>query len=181
MCGCAVLTGCGNARTPAPDLSVPAVPGAFARQAFPTAGVSLRAPTDWQIQPGNPPLVASVHSGLAAVAIWRYPRTGTLPHSRTDLHRALRRLVARVRERDKTFRLATAAVVPVARRGAIQLRGLETIDGSRREVRSTHLYVAGSEIVVDAYAPPSKFRSVDRLVFHPLLRGLRVQAPSSSP
>lgn len=174
-----MLTGCGNTRTPAPDLSIPAVPGALARQAFTSAGVSLLAPTDWQIQPGSPPLVAAIHSGLASVAIWRYPRTGTLPHTRADLHRALRRLVARVRVRDSTFRLASAAVVPVAHRGAVQLRGLETIDGSRREVRSTHLYVAGAEIVIDAYAPPSKFRTVDGAVFHPLLRGLRVQAPSS--
>ncbi|MCA1690147.1 MAG: hypothetical protein LC720_06850 [Actinobacteria bacterium] len=66
----------------------------------------------------------------------------------------------------------------VARRGAVQLRGLETIDGQRREVRSTHLYADGAEVVIDAYAPPDQFRTVDRGVFHPLLRGLRLAAPT---
>ncbi len=179
MCGCLALAGCGNSRTPAPVLSVPAIPGPFAAQTFPSAGIRLPAPTDWQLQPGSPPLVASIHSGLAEVAVWRYPRTGPLPHTAAQLHAALRRLVALVRTRDRTFRLAGAAVVPVAHRGSIQLRGLETIDGQRREVRSTHLYAAGAEVVIDAYAPPSRFRGVDKLVFHPLLRGLRLTAPTA--
>jgi hypothetical protein len=178
VCGCLALAGCGNSRTPAPVLSVPAIPGPFATQTFPADGVRLRTPTDWQLQPGSPPLVVSVHSGLASIAVWRYPRAGSLPHTASQLHAALRRLVALVRTRDPTFRLATAAVVPVAHRGSIQLRGLETIDGQRREVRSTHLYADGAEVVVDAYAPPSKFRVVDTLVFHPLLRGLRLTTPA---
>jgi hypothetical protein len=178
VCGCSVLAGCGNARTAPPDLSRALPPGGFARQAFPAAGVRLRAPTDWQVQPGNPPLVVSVRSGLAAVAVWRYPRTQALPATSAQLGTALRRLVAMVRSRDATFLLGSAAVVTVGHRRAIQLRGLETIDGQRREVRSTHLYAYGSEVVVDAFAPPPEFRTVDKRVFHPLLRGLRLGPPA---
>jgi hypothetical protein len=178
VCGCSVLAGCGNSRTAPPDLSTAVRPAGFTRLAYPTVGLSLRSPTNWQVQPGSPPLVVAVRSGLASVAVWRYPRTQTLPRSGVDLRVALRRLIATVRARDATFRLASAAVVAVAHRGAVQLRGLETIDGQRREVRSTHLYAHGAEVVVDAYAPPSEFRRVDRQVFHPLLRGLSVTAPA---
>jgi hypothetical protein len=173
-----VLAGCGNSRTAPPDLSVALPPAGFTRASFPSTGLSLRTPANWEVQPGSPPLVVAVRSGLASVAVWRYPRTQTLPRSSADLRRALRRLVAAVRARDATFRLASAGVVAVAHRGAIQLRGLETIDGQRREVRSTHVYAHGAEVVIDAYAPPSQFRRVDRQVFHPLLRGLKVSAPS---
>lgn len=179
MCGCSVLAGCGNSRTRPPDLSTAAAPGAFARQDFPSAGVRLRSPSGWQLQPGSPPLVLAVRSGLASVAVWRYPRTQALPSSAAQLHQALRRLVRVVRARDASFRLESAAVVAVNHRRAIQLRGLETIDGQRREVRSTHVYADGAEIVVDAFAPPSQFRTVDEGVFHPLLRGLRLQAPTA--
>jgi hypothetical protein len=44
-------------------------------------------------------------------------------------------------------------------------------------VRSTHLYAYGAELVVDAYAPPGEFARVDRRVFGPMLRSLRVQRP----
>jgi hypothetical protein len=174
-----VLAGCGNSRTPPPDLSQASPPAAFAKQVFPAAGLRLRAPSNWLLQPGSPPLVVAVRSGLASVAVWRYPRTGRLPQSRAQLRAALRRLVALVRARDATFLLESVGVVAVAHRGAIQLRGLETIDGQRREVRSTHLYAQGAELVVDAYAPPPQFRTVDRLVFHRLLRGLRLQTPTA--
>jgi hypothetical protein len=177
VCGCSVLAGCGNSRTPPPDLSVAAPPAGFTRQAFSSAGLTLRSPNAWALQAGSPPLVLAVRSGLAAVVVWRYPRTQALPHTAGQLHLALRRLVATVRARDATFRLGSAAVVPVAHRGSIQLRGLETIDGQLREVRSTHVYAHGAELVIDAFAPPAQFRKVDRQVFHPLLRSVGVTAP----
>ncbi len=177
MCGCSVLAGCGNSRTRPPDLSVAAPAAGFTRQAFSSAGLTLRSPNGWALQPGSPPVVVAVRSGLAAVVVWRYPRTQPLPRTARALHLALRHLVAAVRARDATFRLASAAVVPVAHRGAIQLRGLETIDGQRREVRSTHVYAHGAELVIDAFAPPAQFRRVDRQVFHPLLRSVGVTAP----
>jgi hypothetical protein len=45
-------------------------------------------------------------------------------------------------------------------------------------VRSTHLYAHGGELVVDAYAPPGEYAKVDRAVFGPLLRSLRLTRPA---
>jgi hypothetical protein len=41
-------------------------------------------------------------------------------------------------------------------------------------VRSTHLYAGGSELVVDAYAPPARFAALDRSVFVPLTESVRI-------
>jgi hypothetical protein len=175
LCVCTVLAGCGNARTSPPDLSTPATPDGFSHTAYPAAGLRFNAPRDWRSIPGSSPQVVILQSGLATVAVWRYPRDGTLPHTRASLKTALHALLAQVATRDPTFRRAGAAVVDVAHHGAIQIRGLETIDGLRREVRSTHLFVNRSEVVIDAFAPPDQFTRVDTQVFHPLLRSLRVE------
>jgi hypothetical protein len=175
LCACTVLVGCGNSRTRPPDLSIPATPDGFSHTSYPAAGLRFNAPRDWRNIPGNSPQVVILQSGLATVAVWRYPRDGPLPHSRASLKTALHSLLAQVATRDPTFRRQGAAVVDVADHGAIQIRGLETIDGLRREVRSTHLFVNRSEVVIDAFAPPNQFTRVDTQVFHPLLRSLRVE------
>jgi hypothetical protein len=175
LCACGVLAGCGNARTRPPDLATAATPDGFSHTAYPAAGLRFNAPRDWRNIPGNPPQVVVLQSGLATVAVWRYPRDGTLPHSHAALKRALHSLLAQVASRDPTFRRLGAAVVDVAHHGAIQIRGLETIDGLRREVRSTHLFVNRSEVVIDAFAPTDQFTRVDTEVFHPLLRSLRIE------
>lgn len=171
----AILAGCGNSRTTPPDLSTPATPDGFMHTSYPAAGLRFNVPRDWRAIAGVPPQVVILQSGLASVALWRYPRDGTLPHSRAALKSALRSLVALVGARDPTFRRQGAAVVALAHHRAVQIRGLETIDGLRREVRSTHLFVNRSEVVIDAFAPPGMFARVDTQVFHPLLRSLRVE------
>jgi hypothetical protein len=172
---CLAVAGCGNSRTQPPDLSTPATPDGFNHATYPAAGLRLNVPRDWRLITGTPPQVVVLQSGLATVAVWRYTRDGELPHTRAQLKAALAALVALVRTRDSTFELASGNVVAVAHHGAIQIRGLETIDGLRREVRSTHLFVNRSEVVVDAFAPPSMFLRVDTQVFHPVLRSLRVE------
>jgi hypothetical protein len=172
---CLAIAGCGNSRTVPPDLSTPAIPDGFTHVAYPAAGLRFNAPRDWRVIVGTAPQVAVLQSGLASVAVWRYPRDGVLPHTRKQLKAALGALVALIRTRDSTFALGSGNVVAVAHHGAIQIRGLETIDGLRREVRSTHLFVNRSEVVIDAFAPPGMFLSVDTHVFHPVLRSLRIE------
>jgi len=174
--GSLAIAGCGDSRGKPPDLSTPATPDGFTHTAFPAAGLRFSVPRDWRTIAGTSPQVVILQSGLATVAVWRYRRDGRLPHSRAALKGALRSLVAITAVRDPTFRRLGAAVVDVAHHAAIQVRGLETIDGLPREVRSTHLFVNRSEVVVDAFAPPGMFASVDAHVFHPLLRSLRVEA-----
>jgi len=174
LCACVVVAGCGDSRTRPPDLSTPATPDGFMHTAYPSAGLRLNAPRDWRAIAGTAPEVVVLQSGLATVAVWRYPRDGALPHTKVALKAALHSLLGLVGTTDPTFRREGAAVVDVDHHGAIQIRGLETVDGLRREVRSTHLFVNRSEVVIDAFAPPSMFTRVDTQVFHPLLRSLRI-------
>jgi hypothetical protein len=172
---CAVLTACGDSRTQPPDLSTPATPDGFMHVAYPAAGLRFNAPRDWRVIAGTPPQIVVLQSGLATVGVWRYPRDGTLPHTKAALKTALHSLLGLVATNDPTFRREGAAVVEVDHHGALQIRALETIDGLRREVRSTHLFVNRSEVVIDAFAPPSMFTRIDTEVFHPVLRSLRIE------
>ena len=142
-----VIAGCGDSPAKPPDLSTPAMPDGFMHAVYPADGLRFSVPRDWRVIPGTSPQVAILQSGLATVAVWRYRRDGRLPRSRAALTLALHSLVALIGSRDPTFRRLGAAVVAVAHHAAIQVRGLETIDGLRREVRSTHLFVNRSEVV----------------------------------
>ena len=44
-------------------------------------------------------------------------------------------------------------------------------------MRSTHVYAKGAEFVVDAYAAPRDFATVDRSVFRPLVRSFKIDPP----
>jgi hypothetical protein len=175
LCVCAGIAGCGDSRTQPPDLSRPATPDGFNHVPYRAAGLRFNEPRNWRVIVGNSPQVVILQSGLATVSVWRYPRDGALPRTRAQLKTALRSLLALVKSRDPTFVSQGAAVVDVAHHGAIQIRGLETIDGLRREVRSTHLFVNRSEVVIEGFAPPSMFVRVDTQVFHPILRSLQVE------
>jgi hypothetical protein len=167
------LAGCGNSRTAPPTLTTPQPSGGLVRHAFTAAGFSIGTPTSWSTTAGSAPLL-SVVSGSATIAVWRYPRTNPhLPRSNSALKRALTALLRAVRARDATFSLVHARVAPVAHRGGLEIVGLETIDGQRREVRSTHFFVRRAEVVVDEYAPPNVFPAVDRATFLPVVHSLR--------
>ena len=117
-------------------------------------------------------------SGAATIAIWRYPRSESLPKRKTDLEFARDQLVQAAKDRDKTLEVQTAQVRSIGGVQAVELVADETIDGARRRVRSTHLYDRGMEVVIDAYAPPTRFDRVDRQVFAPLVASLKVSAPT---
>lgn len=57
----------------------------------------------------------------------------------------------------------------------------ERIGLARRHVGSAHVYAQGAELVVDAFAPPGEFATVDRTMFQPLLRSLRLTRPAPQP
>jgi hypothetical protein len=168
-----LLAGCGNSATSVPDVSIPRTPRDWVA-ANPPGGVHLRIPSNWDKQPATGPLIAAVFSGRATVALWRYPRSEPLPAGAAALRAAQRALLATVRKRDPTFRLAAARTVHVGGAPAVELLGTETINGRRVRVRSTHVYAGGSELVVDAYAPPARFEALDRSVFVPLTKSVRI-------
>jgi hypothetical protein len=172
-----LLAGCGNERTPAPDVKTPGPPIGSTPARYPRHGIAFAAPGGWRLGPGTAPLVATVQTGQATIAVWRYPRTEPLPRSTGHLRAARDALVSAAKARDPTFKPIKTAVTRVAGAPAVQVRATETIDGQPRTVRSTHVYKQGAEVVVDAYAPQKDFRRVDAQVFRPLLRSLKISKP----
>ena len=166
--------GCGNERTPPPDAGRPESPVGFHTVTLKRDGLRFRSPLNWQLTQGLAPAVATLSSGRATVAFWRYPRSEPLPTSEVDFADAVPKLVRAARRRDATLRLDRPRVRTVAGVPAIVLTGEQAILGRRRRVRSVHFFAGRSEVVVDAFAPPREFARVDREVFRPLVRSLRI-------
>lgn len=64
-------------------------------------------------------------------------------------------------------------------RPAIALDVLERISGQLRRVRSLHVYAGGAELVLEEYAPPAVFSTVDHAVFSPVTRSLKLAQPTA--
>jgi hypothetical protein len=174
--------GCGNDRTPAPDTARPVSPQGSATVSFPQAGVRFAAPGRWDRAPARtPPLVTTVTSGRATVAIWRFPRSEPLPRTDDDMRRARRGLLGAARARDPSFRAGETRATRVGGHRALEVRGSGTVEGQARRLRSLHVFAFGGEVVVDAMAPPADFSRVDREVFRPVLRSLRLTPPQGAP
>jgi hypothetical protein len=176
-----VTPGCGRERIDPPDTTRPAVPAGIVPAAFPQAGLFFDRPENWPFQPGRPPLVASASSGTATVAVWRYLRSEPLPEGDAALEAAQQALEDAARARDRTFTLEEGRRLKVDGAPAIQLLGTESVAGSKRRVRSTHVYAKGAEIVLDAYAPEAEFARVDSEVFTPIVESLRIDPPEGGP
>jgi hypothetical protein len=175
-----VAAGCGTRRPALPNVSTPRAPGPPHGQFFPGAGLRFRAPQNWRTVAGVPPLVATVTSGQAVIAVWRYPRAEILPTTKTALRQARTRLIRQARKRDKRLRVVASQLTRVDRQPAIVLVGQEIVSGQVRLVRSTHVFGHAAEVVVDAYAPPATFPVVNQSVFGPLVASLRVRAPKKA-
>ena len=174
------LAGCGNSRTPVPRFGQPAPPNGVQVLDLPAAGVLLLVPRSWVAAAPSGPRVATIASGSAAISVWSYHRTAPPPVSSTALARAGWALLAAARRRDRTLRSIRVAAIMLAGLPAVELDALEHIKGQLRRVRSVHVYAPGHELVLDAYAPPSVFRSVDRAVFSPVRRSLRFQGAGTA-
>ena len=178
-CGLLALAGagCGNQRAKPIDLSHARTPEGRHVLSFPAAGLQVRAPANWHTADEQPPFVKLVFSGRATIAIWRYPRSEQLPKDAGSLDRARHALIDAAKARDKSLRVRKSQVTRIGGVPAVVLIAVERIGPGVRAVRSTHLYAHGGEIVVDAYAPPSEFATLDRTAFRPLLSSLRITRP----
>lgn len=175
-CQLAVLAGCGDARTVVAGFTRSAAPDGFRTLTFPASGVSFRAPRSWSVASEASPLVTVVSSGAAVVAVWRYPKTGPPPSAAASLAKARAALVAASRARDRGLRLLDSRPTSVDGAPAIELDAVEQIAGQPRRVRSTHAFTDRAEIVFEEYAPVNAFPSLDRAVFSPLGRSVRLFA-----
>lgn len=175
----AAAAGCGRERLEPPDASRPASALRDAERSYPAAGLRFEAPDDWVFDAGQEPLVASAADGTVTIAVWRYPRTEPLPRDDAALDAAEDALVEAVKVRDPGFDLDRTRRLEVDGAPAIQLLGTQRVAGRVRRVRSTHVYAKGAEVVVDAYVAPRDFANIDRFVFRPLLRSMKIDPPRS--
>jgi hypothetical protein len=172
-----LVVGCGNEPAPVPDTTTPVAPSGTEPVRYRGAGVALEAPVGWQARPGRAPLIATFTSGQGSISVFRYPRIEPFPRTRKELTAATDQLVAAAKARDASFRETRRSRTRVDGSRAIVLRGTERVAGQVREVRSTHIFARGAEVVVDAFAPPAEFARVDEQVFRPLLRSLELSRP----
>lgn len=172
----ALLSACGSVRTPTPSLSVIQPPTAMKQVSYLGGKLHFDAPENWAIEPGAAPLVVTLGSGPALIAIWRYRRSSLqpVPSSIPAVGQARVALLAAARARDPSFRAISSAPNVWGDVLGVEVDALETIRGQRRRVRSAHLYTDGEEVVVDEYAPVDLFHQVDRTVFSPLLKSVRL-------
>lgn len=173
------LAGCGNDRTPVPEIGQPGPRLGDNPVKDAEAGLSLIAPAGWTVTPGQDPLVTTIADGSFIVGIFRYPRTEPLPTKRDELDRAMNDLIAAAKARDATFEPLATARTKVDGKPAIQIRGTQTIGGQPRTVRSTHVFAYGAELVIDQFAPNDVFRQVDEATFRPLLRSIELEKPAA--
>ena len=99
---------------------------------YPRSGVSVVIPDNWRAEQGASPLVASIASGNATVAIWPYRRTEPLPRSTASFRRARRELARPFTGGPGAFERLPArrdfALAPLADVGASALRWLGGAD-----------------------------------------------------
>ncbi|MTD43023.1 hypothetical protein GKE82_01550 [Conexibacter sp. W3-3-2] len=173
------VAGCGNERTPVPEVGAPTQRLGDNPISDPRAGFSLVAPAGWTVAAGAAPVVSTISSGTAIVSILRYPRTEPLPKDREALDRALNDLLAAAKARDASFMPIKSARAKLDGHPALEIRATQTVAGVPRTVRSVHAYAFGAEVVVDMIAPNDSFRQVDATFFRPLLRSMKLRAPTA--
>jgi hypothetical protein len=172
-----LLAGCGAERTPVPVPDAPQPVAARQDAVFAGAGLRLPLPDGWLRTEGPEPLVVSVASGTATLAVWRYPRAEPLPQGEAALQDARRTLLAAVRARDPSFTERASRVRTVDGQPAVEVRGDGRVEDRARRIRSVHIFAHGAEIVIDAYAPARHFPRLERDVLRPLLERAQVRAP----
>lgn len=177
--GVLAVAGCGSERTLPPEVVVPGPPLGTTPSGFAAVGLAFAAPAGWNLQPGAAPLVATITTGRATIAVYRYPRTEELPRSRGELDAALTALTDAAKLRDATYSQLKRAQVRVDGRPAVVLRATETVGDQQRTVRSTHVYAFGGEVVVDAFAPAADFKRIDASAFRPFVRSLKLTKPAA--
>ncbi len=172
-----LLTGCGNARTQAPQVGAPALPAGFRALHLPGAGASLSVPRNWALlgTHSNVLLVLDT-SGGAVIALWRYPLAGAAPRSPQQLRLALQRLIASARGRSHSLKVNSSGVTRIAGRPALTLDTDQHIGHRERRLISTHVFGPSEELVLEEYAPPHYFPAVDRDVFVSVLHSLTFSA-----
>ena len=131
-------------------------------------------PDNLPVLPSAPPGVFRGTAGDAFVSGFAYRRAEQLPRNRRELAAARRRLVAATRKRSGSYRLRSARSMRVADARAIELLGDQRLSTGRLRTRSLHVYKGRAEYVIELAADARDFAYLDRAVYRPIRRSLRV-------
>ena len=172
------LSACGNEPDKPPVDTVPKPADGWIEYPIADQGVTFKHPAAWRITPGDPPLLATMSSGLATISVWRYPRQEPLPESLEELTVAKDALVAAAQARDSTFEVIKAKGTRAAHRPAVVIIADETVAGQPRRVRSTHIYTNASEFVIDAFAPADQYAQIEESIIVELVRTFEFSDPA---
>ncbi len=169
----ALLTGCGKDRLEASDVEFTA-DGQQKAVAYPKVGMRFRVPRNVRLDPSAPPGVFRGSAGDAFLAGFAYRRAEQLPRNRRELAAARRRLVTASRKRGQGYKLRSARTLRVDGARAVELLGDQRISNGRLRTRSLHVYKGRAEYVIELLAPARDFAYLDRTVYRPLRRTLRL-------
>ena len=170
-----MLGACGKEQEPAPRVFDVKPPKGRKAEEFPSAGMALVRPRNWQLREREAPGVFELVSGQAVVAGWAYPRTERLPETDEELEAARDRLVEAIEERDPDFELRSTAIRQVAGARAIVVRGEQVVSRRLLRTRSVHVYEGEVEYVIEALSPPLDHELVVTRVLAPLLESLELE------
>lgn len=167
------LPACGTERPPTPNPLAVKEPKGLIRATEPRTGLSIEVPGNWRRDFRSPPGMFRIASGAAQVSGWAYRRSEPLPAGDEDLEAAKDALVEESKRRNATLRVESTRISTVAGAPAVELVGVQTVEGQVMRTRSVHFYRGGTEYVVEALAPPRAFAKADHGVLRPLLASLR--------
>jgi hypothetical protein len=175
LCGAvACLSGCGNERTSLAS-GTPEPSGRTRDVRLARAGMQLELPINLDVTRDlKTPAVLRASLGEPFVSAFAYPRKEQLPRNAKELGQARKRLADTTRNRDPTYRLASARATEVAGARTVELLGEQTLSRRRLTVRSIHIYKGRAEYVVEIAAPVGQFPKFDRGVTPLIQRTLRV-------
>ena len=169
----ALLPGCGRETLADVDLAFRAG-DQLAPASYPDAGMRFQRSSRIVLTPSERPGVFRGLVGDAFIAGFAYRRAEQLPRNRRELAAARRRLVAATRKRGRDYQLRSARATRVDGAPAVELLGDQSLSTGRLRTRSLHVYKGRAEYVVELGADPADFAYLDRAVYRPIRRTLRL-------
>ncbi len=167
------VSGCAAERASTPSTLLPAST-ALRKTTYKRVGMTVSLPPATVIVRSKSPGVFRATFGEWYVAGLAYKRREQIPRNRRELRAARKRLLAEVRRRNREFKVVSATITRSHGSPAIELVGDQVLDKRALRTRSLHVYKGRAEYVLEMAAPAGQFATVDREIFEPVVRSLRV-------
>ena len=176
----ASLAACGRDRLRPADFVFTAA-GRTTQASYPEVGRRFRVPANVGLAPTPAPGVFRGAAGDAFLSGFAYRRAEQLPRNRRELAAARRRLIRAARKRSRSYRLRSSRTTRVDGARAVELVGEQRLSNGRLRTRSLHVYKGRAEYVIEVAASLREFAYLDRVVYRPLRRSLRLTGKISRP